>query len=160
MHDYEHIIDKRIVRMQRMDTNSDYDVSRPNAILIGIEDIADKLIISVRNDGLSIDIRFSTEPEIEDDYGLKYFEQSLNDLKPDDRLSIFLGNKIVAIEAAEFLQPKIEGDDFLILTKGYAGVRIKTEAHEFLFHNQFGGRIDIDDKNASIPNPQSWQWIE
>ena len=133
MHDYEHIIDKRIVRMQRMDTNSDYDVSRPNAILIGIEDIADKLIISVRNDGLSIDIRFSTEPEIEDDFGLKYFEQSLNDLKPDDRLSIFLGNKIVAIEAAEFLQPKIEGAIFLILTKGYAGVRIKQKPMNFSF---------------------------
>jgi hypothetical protein len=158
MQTLKHIIDKRILKIQRLDSQIDYEFYSPNAIVLTLSDLDNKLVLSIINDGISCDIKVMSDSDIENEFGLEFNEQTLNDLKKDDELNYFLNEKITNIKIAEFLQTEIKGENFVIQQEKYAGVKIETENHSFLFYNNYGGWIDINDNVVELPNPDRWQW--
>ena len=158
MQTLKHIIDKRILKIQRLDSQTDYEFYSPNAIVLTLSDLDNKLVLSIINDGISCDIKVMSDSDIENEFGLKFKEQIFNDLKKDDELNYFLNEKITDIKIAEFLQTEIKGENFVIQQEKYAGVKIETKNHSFLFYNNYGGWIDINDNVVELPNPDRWQW--
>ncbi len=110
------------------------------------------------NNGSSVDIRMSSEEKIAEDHGLEFSEQILNDLKKNDELSVFIGDRLKSIKIAEFILPEITGSNFVLKQGRYAGLEVKTNGHKLLFQNNYGGWCDIDDDAVELPNPERWQW--
>ena len=159
MQTLKHIIDKRIIKIQRLDSQTDYEFYSPNAIVLTLSDLDNNLILSIINDGISCDIKLMSDSDIENEFGLEFNEQILNDLRKDDELKYFLNEKITDFKIAEFNQSEINGENFVIKQEKYAGIKIETENHNFLFYNNYGGWIEIDDNVVELPNPDRWQWI-
>ena len=158
MNCFENILEKRITSIQRLDTSADYEFHSPYAIIFTIEGQTEKLIISATNDGTSVDVRLTTDQQIESDYGLEFSESILNALKNEDELSKFIGDTIESIKIAEYISQEIAGVDFVIQRGKFAGVDLKTKEHKLLFHNNYGGWCDIDDNIAELPNKDSLRW--
>jgi len=159
MQTLKHIIDKRIIKIQRLDSQTDYEFDSPNAIVLTLSDLDNNLVLSIINDGISCDIKLMSDSDIENEFGLEFSEQILNDLRKDDELKFFLNEKITDFNIAEFNQSEIDGEKFVIKQEKYAGIKIETENHNFLFYNNYGGWIEIDDNVVELPNPDRWQWI-
>jgi hypothetical protein len=155
---FDHILGKTIVNIQRLDSEADYEFYSPNAIIFTLDNSTEKLFISVTNDGSSVDIRMSSEEKIAEDHGLEFSEQILNDLKKNDELSVFIGDRLKSIKIAEFILPEITGSNFVLKQGIYAGLEVKTSGHKLLFQNNYGGWCDIDDDEVELPNPGRWQW--
>ena len=155
---FDHIFGKTIVNIQRLDSEADYEFYSPNAIIFSLDNSTEKLIISVMNDGSSVDIRMSSEEKIAEDHGLEFSEQILIDLKKNDELSVFIGDRLKSIKIAEFILPEITGSNFVLKQGRYAGLEVKTNGHKLLFQNNYGGWCDIDDDSVELPNPERWQW--
>jgi hypothetical protein len=155
---FDHRLGKTIVNIQRLDTEADYEFYSPNAIIFTLDNSIEKLFISVMNDGSSVDIRMSSEEKIAEDHGLELSEQILNDLKKNDELSVFIGDRLKSIKIAEFILPEITGSNFVLKQGRYAGLEVKTSGHKLLFQNNYGGWCDIDDDVVELPNPGRWQW--
>ena len=155
---FDNIIEKTIINIQRLDSEADYEFYSPYAIIFTLENQNEKLIISATNDGSSVDIRMTSDKQIEEDYGLEFIEHTLNDLKKDDELYSFIGDKIQSIRVAEYLLQEIKGADFIIKQGKLAGIELKTEGHKLLFQNNYGGWCDIDDDIVELPNQDRWQW--
>ena len=155
---FNNIIEKNILNIQRLDSDADYEFYSPYAIILTIDGQTERLIISATNDGYSVDIRMASDEQIENDYGLVFNEHTLNDLKKDDELCEFIGDKLQSIKIAEYILPEITGADFVIKQGKYAGVELKTEGHKLLFQNNFGGWCDIDDDIVELPNQDRWKW--
>lgn len=154
---FDNIIAKKILNIQRLDSEADYEFYSPYAIILTLDKQTEKLIISATNDGSSVDIRVTSDEQIEKDYGLEFNEHILNDLKKDDELYSFIGDKIQIIRVAEYILPEIQGPDFVIKQGKLAGIELKTEGHKLLFQNNYGGWCDIDD-DAELSNQDRWQW--
>lgn len=159
MQTLKHIIDKRIIKIQRLDSQTDYEFDSPNAIVLTLSDLDNNLVLSIINDGISCDIKLMSDSDIENEFGLEFSEQILNDLRKDDELKFFLNEKITDFNIAEFNQSEIDGEKFVIKQEKCAGIKIETENHNFLFYNNYGGWIEIDDNVVELPNPDRWQWI-
>ena len=155
---FDNIIEKTIINIQRLDSEADYEFYSPYAIIFTLENQNEKLIISATNDGSSVDIRMTSDKQIEEDYGLEFIEHTLNDLKKDDELYSFIGDKNQSIIFAEYLLQEIKGADFIIKQGKLAGIELKTEGHKLLFQNNYGGWCDIDDDIVELPNQDRWQW--
>jgi len=155
---FDHIIGQEIKNIQRLDSNVDYEFCSPYAIILMVDGQSERLIISVTNDGFSVDVRMTSDEQIESDYGLEFSELTLNDLKEDDELRVFIGDKLRSVNMAEYVLPKIIGPDFIIKQGNYAGVELKTEGHKLLFQNNYGGWCDIDNDVPKLSNEDSWQW--
>ena len=123
---------------ERLDSLTDYEFYSPNVIVLTLSDLDNKLVLSIINDGISCDIKVMSDSDIENEFGLEFNEQILNDLKKDDELNYFLNEKITDIKIAEFLQTDIKGENFVIKQEKYAGVKIETENYSFLFYNNYG----------------------
>jgi hypothetical protein len=158
MNTFNNLIGQKILAIKRLDNQVDYEFYSPYAIILTIDGQNEKLIISATNDGSSVDIRLTTDEQIEYDYGLEFSEHTLNELRKDDELNEFVGNNIHQIKIAEFKLPEIKGADFVILQGKYAGIELKTDKHKLLFKNNYGGWCDIDDDLAQISNKESWKW--
>ncbi len=158
MQTLKNIVQKKIIKIQRLDSEADYELYSPNAIVFTISDFNNKLVLSIVNNGISCDIKAMTDKEIENEFGLEFNEHILNDLKTDDELNHFLNEKITDIKVAQFLQTEIKGENFVIKQEKYAGLKIVTKNHKLLFYNNYGGWIDIDDSIVELPNPDRWQW--
>ena len=158
MNSFDNIIGKRITKIHRIDSQSDYEFYSPYALVLTLEQLDEKLVLTATNDGISSDIRFSKDFDIEDDFGLEFNESILNDLKPDDELNQFRNQKIKELRIAEFIEPEIEGDGFLIKQGKLAGIELITYKNKILFRNNYGGWIDIDDDVVELPNPDRWKW--
>ncbi|RDC65966.1 hypothetical protein [Adhaeribacter pallidiroseus] len=158
MNSFEHLIGKIITKIQRIDFQSDYEFYSLYAIILSLESQIDKLVLAATNDGNAIGIKLTTEFSIETDFGLDFSEYVLNGLKAADELNQFVNQKIKNIRIAEFLEPVIEGNGFLIKQGMIAGVEVKTEKHKLLFKNIYGGWLDIDNDLAQLPNPERWRW--
>ena len=158
MNTFDNIIGKTITNIQRLDCVVDYDFYSPYSIIITLDNQIEKLIITTTNDGSSVDIRMTNDEQIEIDYGLEFNEHILNDLKQDDELCSFIGDKLQIIRIAEYVLSEIEGLGFVIKQGKCAGVEILTEKHKFLFQNNFGGRLDIDEGVSELKNKDRWKW--
>ena len=158
MNTFDNLIGRRILAINRLDNQFDYEFYSPYAIILTIDDQNEKLIISAKNDGSSVDIRQTTDEQIESDYGLEFSEHILHDLRKDDELNEFIGNKIYQIKIAEFKLPEIKGIDFVINQGKYAGIELITDKHKLLYKNNLGGWCDIDNDFAEISNKESWEW--
>ena len=158
MKPFDNIIGKRIIKIQRIDSQDDYEFYSPYALVLTLEQLNEKLILTATNDGTSSDIRLSNDQDIEDDFGLEFNESILNDLKPDDELNQFNNQKIRELRIAEFNEPEIQGDGFLIKQGKIAGIELITDQNKILFQNNFGGWIDIDDDVIELKNPNRWKW--
>ncbi|MBF9255811.1 hypothetical protein I2I11_21105 [Pontibacter sp. 172403-2] len=158
MNSFEHLMGKKITKIQRIDFQSDYEFYSPYAIILSLEGQFEKLVLAATNDGNSMDLKLTTEFSIEADFGLDFSEHVLNELKAEDELNQFVNQRIENIRIAEFLEPVIEGNGFLIKQGNIAGVEVKTEKHKLLFKNIHGGWLDIDNVLAQLPNPERWTW--
>ena len=158
MKQIDNIIERRISKIQRIDSQVDYEFYAPYALIFTLEQLDEKLVLTATNDGTSTDIRLSNDSNIERDFGLEFGESILNDLKPEDELNQFRNQKIEELRIAEFLEPEILGDGFLIKQRKIAGIELKTEKNKILFQNNYGGWIDIDNDVAEIPNKNKWKW--
>lgn len=158
MKPFDHIKGKRITKIQRIDSENDYEFYSPHALVLTLEHLDEKLVLTATNDGTSTDIRLSNDFDIEGDFGLEFSESVLNDLKPEDELNQFHNQKIEEIRIAEFTEPEIQGDGFLIKQGKIAGIELKTEKNKILLRNNYGGWIDIDDDVVELPNPNRWKW--
>ena len=158
MNAFDNILGRQILTIQRLDSDVDYEYYSPYAIILTIENETAKLIISATNDGNCVEIRMTTEDQIEKDYGLEFSEHILNELKSDDELLSFIGDKIELVKIAEYNVPEITGSDFVIKQGKYVGVELKTEKYKLLFQNNYGGWIDIDDNVADLNNKDRWNW--
>jgi hypothetical protein len=159
MQSFDNIIGLTIMDIQILDHEVDYEYYSPYAIVFTIEDQKDKLIVSAKNDGTSIDISMATDEQIESDYGLEFNELILNDLRKEDELTQFLGNKIKEVKIGIFKMPEIKGIDFIILQDKYKGLKLITDKHTLFFQNNYGGWCDFDnDVNEQLEN-ERWEWI-
>ncbi len=158
MKTFDNIIGRKINKIQRIDSQVDYEFYNPNALILILEQLNEKLILTATNDGTSTDIRLSNDFKIEEDFGLELGEHVLNDLKPEDELNKFRNQKIEELRIAEFLEPEILGDGFVIKQGKVAGIELKTEKNKILFQNNYGGWIDIDYDVVEITNKNSWKW--
>lgn len=158
MRTFDHIIGRNILNIQRLDTNVDYEFYSPYAIILTINGQTERLIISATNDGSSVDIRMASDEQIESDFGLEFNEHTLNDLKKEDELCEFIGDRFQSIKIAEYFLPEITGPDFIIKQGKYAGVELTTEGHKLLFQNNFGGWCDIDNDVVELSNQDRWKW--
>jgi len=155
---FDNIIETTILNIQRLDFEADYEFYSPYAIIFTLDNQTEKLIISATNDGSSVDIRMTSDKQIEEDYGLEFSEHILNDLKKDDELYLFIADRIETIRIAEYTLPEITGPDFVIKHGKYAGVELKTKRHKLLFQNNYGGWCDIDDDVVELSKQDRWQW--
>ncbi|MFM7023458.1 MAG: hypothetical protein ACKOXB_10800 [Flavobacteriales bacterium] len=153
----DYLIGKEILKIKRIDKEIDYEFPSPYAIIFTLSETDKELVLSANNEASS-DIYFSTEREIELDYGLEFDEIKLNNLKPQDELNHFLNEKIQSIRIAEYYENEIQGNGFIIKQGVVAGIEIKTNKHTLLFYNDFGGRIHFDDEYARLPNEERWFW--
>lgn len=158
MKPFDKIIGKKINKIQRIDSQDDYQLYSPYALILTLEQLDGKLVLTATNDGISTDIRLSNDYNIEGDFGLEFSESILNDLKPEDELNQFQNQNIEEIRIAEFIEPEIQGDGFIIKQGKIAGIELKTENNKILFRNNYGGWIDIDDDVVELPNPNRWKW--
>lgn len=158
MNSFDNIIGKRITKIHRIDSQSDYEFYSPYALVLTLEQLDEKLVLTATNEGISSDIRFSNDFDIEGDFGLEFNENILNDLKPDDELNQFENQNIKELRIAEFIESEIHGDGFLIKQGNLAGIELKTEKNKLLFWNNHGGWVDIDDDVVELPNPDRWNW--
>ncbi|MFZ6052057.1 hypothetical protein [Halocola ammonii] len=158
MKPFDNIKGKRIVKIQRIDSQADYEFYSPYALVLTLEQLNEKLILTATNDGTSTDIRLSNDHDIEGDFGLEFNESILNDLKPDDELNQFEYQKIKELRVAEFNEPELQGNGFIIKQRNIAGIELKAEKNKLLFWNNHGGWVDIDDDVDELPNPDRWNW--
>lgn len=158
MNIFENLIGRKIIIIHRLDDQVDYGFYSPYAIILSIDGRDEKLILTSNNDGSSVDIRMTTYEQIEADNGLEFSEHILNDLKKDDELYSFIGDKIISIRIAEYFFPEIKGADFTIKQGMFAGIELRTEGHKLLFQNNYGGWCDIDDDLVELSNRDRWQW--
>lgn len=155
---FDNIIGRKIIKVQRIDSRQDYDFYAPLALVFTIGQLPEKLILSALDDGTSTDIRFMSDKNIDRNFGFEFNEGFLNDLKPKDELNE-LNNKIInRIRIAEFIEPQILGNGFLINQGKFAGIEIIAEGTTLLFKNNSGGWIDINDDVSELPNPERWKW--
>jgi len=152
MNAFQFIIGKKIIDIQRIDTMEDYEFYSPIGIVISLKNITEKLIIS------RSDIRFESDNELDENYGFEFWETILNKLKPGDELNLFINERIKNIRIAEFKNCEIKGDGFIIKQGKIAGIELITENHQLLFRTNQGNWINIDEKNAELPNPDNWEW--
>lgn len=155
---FNNIVGKKITNIQRLDSDAEYEFYSPYAIILTLDNQTEKLIITATNDGSSVDIRMTNVEQIEEDYGLEFSEHILNDLKEDDELCSFVGDRIELIRLAEYILPEITGPDFVIKQGKFAGIELKTEQHKLLFQNNYGGWCDIDDEVVELSKQGRWQW--
>ena len=155
---FNNIVGKKITNIQRLDSDAEYEFYSPYAIILTLDNQTEKLIITATNDGSSTDIRMTNDEQIGEDYGLKFSEHFLNDLKKDDELCSFIDDRIELIRIAEYILPDITGPDFVIKHGKYAGIELKTKRHKLLFQNNYGGWCDIDDDVVELPKQDRWQW--
>ncbi|MCC5915617.1 MAG: hypothetical protein JJU46_14675 [Balneolaceae bacterium] len=155
---FDHIIEKKIINIQRLDSEADYQFYTPYAIIYTLDNQSEKLIISATNDGSSVDIRMTSDGQIEEDYELEFCEHILNDLKKDDELSGFIGDKLQSIKIAGFNLPEITEPDVVIQQGRNAGFELTTGRHKLLFQNNYCGWRDINDDMVKLPNQDKWQW--
>lgn len=158
MNTFDNLIGLKILAIQRLDYQTDYEFYSPYAIILTIDFQKEKLIISAMNDGSSVDIRLTTDQQIESDYGLEFSEYVLNALKSQDELCKFIGDTIQSIKIAQYLLPEIVGTEFILHQGKFAGVNFKTKSHKLLFQNNYGGWCDIDDDVVELPNKERWKW--
>jgi|SRR5699024_8870869 len=156
---FDNIIGKKILNIQRLDSEVDYEHYSPYAIILTLANQNEKLIVSAINDGSSVDIRMTSDDQIENDYGLEFGELFFNELKENDELNSFIGNKLKELKIAEYISPSIKGTDFIIKQGKYAGIELKTETHKLLFQNQYGGWCTIDEEKVELTNKHRWRWI-
>jgi hypothetical protein len=155
---FDDLVGKKILNIQRLDSDVKYEFYSPYAIIFTFDNQPKKLIISATNDGSSVDVRMTSDEQIEDDYGLEFSEHILNDLKKDDELCSFIGDKLLDIRIAEYILPEMKGSNFIIRQGKYAGVELKTEGHKLLFQNNYGGWCNIDDGVVELTNKDRWKW--
>lgn len=155
---FNNIVGKKITNIQRLDSNAEYEFYSPYAIVLTLDNQTEKLIITATNDGSSVDIRLTSDEHIEEDYGLEFGEHILNDLKDDDELRSFIGDRIKLIRLAEYILPEITGPDFIIKQGKFARIELKTEQHKLLFQNNYGGWCDIDEEVVELSKQDKWKW--
>lgn len=158
MNTFNQLRGKKILNVQRIDSEVDYEFYSPYAIILTLDNQTEKLIITATNDGSSVDVRMSSDEQINENFGLEFSEHILNDLKKDDELIGFIGDSLRSIKIAEFILPEITGIGFVIKQGKYAGVELKTEKHKLLFKNNYGGWCDIDNDLTELPNKDKWKW--
>ena len=158
MNPFISIVGKRISKIQRIDNYIDYELYSPYSLILILEQLEEQLVLTATNDGTSTDVRLSNDFEIERDFGIEFSESVLNDLKPEDELNQFHNQRIEEIRIAQFINPEILGDGFLIKQGNIAGVELKTKKSKILFQNNYGGWIDIDHGIIELPNPHRWKW--
>jgi hypothetical protein len=158
MNAFGHVIGRKVVSIQRTDSEEDYEFYTPYSVIISIDQIEEKLVLSILNDGSSVDVKFMSVQDIETDFGLEWNEQWLNELKQSDELNSLCGERIAKIRLAEYLEQDIQGDDFIITQGRLAGVELRTENHKILLRNTKGGWLEIDEKETDFPNPERWRW--
>jgi hypothetical protein len=158
MNPFDDLIGQKILNIHRLDYQVDYEFYSPNAIILTIDGRDEFLILSATNDGSFVDIRMTTDEEIEADYGLEFTEHILNALKKGDELNSFIGEKILSIRVAEYILPEIKGADFIINQGKLAGIELKTEGHKLLFQNNYGGCCDIDDEFVELSKQDKCRW--
>ena len=156
---FNNIIGKRITNIQRLDSDAEYEFYSPYAIILTLDNQTEKLIITATNDGSSVDIRMTNDEQLGENYGLEFSEYILNNLKKDDELCSFIGDRIELIRIAEYILPEITGNEFVIKQGKFAGIELKTERHKLLFQNKYGGWCDIDDDVVELLKQDRWQWI-
>ncbi len=155
---FNNIVGKKITNIQRLDSNAEYEFYSPYAIVLTLDNQTEKLIITATNDGSSVDIKLTSDEHIEEDYGLEFGEHILNDLKDDDELRSFIGDRIKLIRLAEYILPEITGPDFIIKQGKFARIELKTEQHKLLFQNNYGGWCDIDEEVVELSKQDKWKW--
>ena len=158
MNPFDNIIGRKIIKVQRIDSEVDYEFYTPYALIFTLDQLKEKLVLTATNDGSSTDIRLSSDFDIEENYGLELSESILNDLKPEDELNQFQNQKIENLKIAEFIQPEIEGNGFLIRQGKIAGIELKTENNKILFQNKNRGWIYINEDKTELPNKDRWKW--
>jgi hypothetical protein len=158
MNAFGHVIGRKVISIQRTDSEEDYDFYTPYSVIISVDQIEERLVLSILNDGSSVDVKFMSVQDIEEDFGLEWNEQWLNELKKDDELNYLNGERIAEIRLAEYLEQDIQGDGFTIAQGRLAGVELRTENHKILLRNTNGGWLEIDEKETDLPNPERWRW--
>lgn len=156
---FKHIIGQKIKNIQRLDTEDDYEFYFPYAIILTLDNITEKLIISATNEGSSVDIQLASDEQIVEFYGIESSEHILNELKKEDELCLFIGNTIQFIRIAEYFLPEIYGANFIMKQGKFAGVELKTDKHKLLFQNNSEALCYIDDDVVEISNQDRWRWI-
>ena len=156
---FENTIGKEITNIQRLDFSVNYEYYSPNAIIFTFSNQPLKLIFFASDDGSSIDIKFITNEQIIEDYGIHFGEQTLNELKPNDELLLFKGNIIADIKIAEFISSGTIENDFVFEKGKFAGIELVTNQHKLLFQNNYGGWCDIDNEDVMIENEAIWRWL-
>ncbi len=158
MNSLQHLIGKRIVAIQRIDFDTEYDYSSPYAIIFTLEGQAERLVVSAVNNNYAVDIRVTNANWIAEDYGLEFGECLLNTLKKDDELCSFIGDNIQSIRVAEYNSIELKGKSFIIRQGKYSAVDLRTEKHRLLFQNDNGVWCDIDDFTVEPENKSRCEW--
>ena len=148
----------KIIKIQRIDFDKDYKFFSPNAIIFTLDNLHEKLIFSIVNDGKSVDIRMDSFEDIESNYGVEFNENTINELIESDELCLFLNKEIKQIKVAEYNSYEIIGTDFIISRGKYAVLELITQKNKLIFQNKNGGWYDIDDELAEIPNSENYKW--
>jgi hypothetical protein len=154
----ENILGKKIIDILRIDRQRDYEFYSPIALIIHLDQLDERLILTATSKGKSCDIRMLTDCEIKEEFRLEFGEALLNELKAEDELNRFQNQNIIDLKIAEFIKSEILGDGFIMPQGKIAGIELKTERNKILFWNNHGAWIDIDDDVMEIPNPKRWQW--
>ena len=145
MSSFEHLLGKTILRIQRIDSEGDYDFYQPIGIVFSLSDILEKLVFSIDNYPNSVNISFSTETEIGATYGFEYSEHVLNNLKKEDELFLLTDSVIQDIRIFNDENRKVMGNQFIIKTGTFRKVELKTEAHKLTFNRGFRGWVELKD---------------
>jgi hypothetical protein len=151
---FDNFLNKPIIKILRIDSEADYEYYQPYAIIL-ILDNETGLLISCSNDGNSIQVSASTLNEIYDDNGIEFNESVLNELKPTDELTKFVGQTIRKINVGLYNDEEVVGGNFIIKQGKYSGIILSTNNNNFTFYNQVGGHLWIDD-DSEFPNKGRW----
>ena len=151
---FDNFINRPIVKILRLDKEEEYEPYQPYAIFLMFDTIAG-LLVSIINDGNSIQIGAANLTEVYEDYGIEFNETILNELKLDDELNMFVGQSIKKIKVGIYDSDEIKGDTFIMKQGKYAGVIIVTDKNKFTFYNDLGRHLYIDDE-IQFPNSKRW----
>jgi len=59
------LIDKKIIKIQRLDSQTDYEFFSPNTMILTLNDLDNRLVLSIVNDGISCDVKAMSDTDIE-----------------------------------------------------------------------------------------------
>ena len=105
----------KIIKIQRIDFDKDYKFFSPNAIIFTLDNLHEKLIFSIINDGKSVDIRMDSFEDIESNYGVEFNENTPHKIIPLDT-DIMILDYLDELEK-EILHLKIRGYTYREIAK-------------------------------------------